>query len=89
MMTYYELKENILMNNPCSEFFTSLRWFGIRESESRVLCYTIDIKGTDGHTHTCYILSERQRNAPKGVSQRHYTFWDISTFKEIFPSPVQ
>lgn len=87
-MYYWLLKNSIINADPGTKYFSyeNLKFFGIRESESYVLKKTIIIADISGKNHECYILSEKQRNAPEGISQRHYSYWDISTFEQIFPA---
>lgn len=61
---------------PSSCFFSrnTLRFFGERINEMRVLKGTVKING-----HECWVLSTRQRKAPAGVSQRRYHYFDIIT----------
>lgn len=87
-MYYWKLKNSIINADPGTKFFSheNLKFFGVRESESRVLNGTVKIIDILGQEHDCYVLSERQRNAPAGVPQRYYSYWDISTFEQIFPA---
>lgn len=87
-MYYWKLKNSIINADPGTKFFSheNLKFFGVRESESYVLKKTVIIADISGKSHECYILSEKQRNAPEGISQRHYSYWDISTFEQIFPA---
>ena len=86
-MYYWSLKNSIINSNPGTKYFSyeNLKFFGIRESESYVLKKTVEITDVLGRKHNCYVLSEKQRKAPIGISQRHYSYWDISTFEQIFP----
>lgn len=87
-MYYWKLKNSIINADPTTQYFSyeNLKFFGVRESESIVLKKTVIITDILGKRHECYILSEKQRNAPEGISQRHYSYWDISTFEQIFPA---
>lgn len=87
-MYYWKLKNSIINADPGSKYFSyeNLKFFGVRESESYVLKGTVKIFDILGREHECYVLSERQRNAPVGISQRHYSWWDVSTFERIFPA---
>lgn len=66
---------------PDSHFFSkeTLRFFGERISEMRVLKGTVTIDG-----HECWMLSSRQRNAPEGVKQRRYHYFDINTLEVVY-----
>lgn len=78
---YYRLKSEIQTRYPDTHFFdrATLKFFGERESESRVLKKTVTRNG-----HICLILSTCQHNAPAGISKRHYTYFDIVTLEQIF-----
>ena len=66
---------------PQSTYFSpdNLRFFGERISEMRVLKGTVMVDG-----HECWVLSTRQRNAPAGVPQRRYHYFDINTLEHIY-----
>lgn len=79
-MTAYELIRLHEKYQPDSVFFSrdTLRFFGERISEMRVLKGTVMIDG-----HECWTLSSRQRNAPEGVKQRRYHYFDINTLEVV------
>jgi len=79
-MTAYELIRLHEKYQPDSVFFSrdTLRFFGERISEMRVLKGTVKIDG-----HECWVLSTRQRKAPAGVSQRRYHYFDINTLEVV------
>lgn len=60
----------------------TLRFFGERISEMRILEKTKQVRGYSGEEHTCYVLSTLQRNNPDGPT-RHYTYFDIDTLDVI------
>lgn len=72
-------------NNPKSHYFDkeTLRYFGERISEMRVLKETARITDSAGEVHECYILSSLQRKDPRGAT-RHYHYFDTTTFKEVY-----
>lgn len=78
-MEYFNLKVNHINHNPGSKFFSysNLKFFGERESESRVLKRIATVEG-----HKCYVLSTYQHNAPAGC-ERHYSYFDVNTFELI------
>ena len=76
-MNAYELRRNYYRNHPDGHFFDykTLRFFGERFSEMRVLKGTVKIyDGTE-----CYVLSSLQRKHPCGP-RRVYHYFDIETF---------
>lgn len=66
---------------PDSTYFSreNLRFFGERISEMRVLKGTTMVDG-----HECWVLSTRQRNAPEGVPQRRYHYFDVNTLEHVY-----
>lgn len=80
MDTYYLIRLHEKYH-PDSKFFSrdTLRFFGERISEMRVLKGTTMVNG-----HECWVLSSRQRNAPAGVRQRRYHYFDINTLEVVY-----
>lgn len=85
-MTAYELMRQYNRYQENGHYFDrdTLKFFGERISEMRVLKDVIVLKDCTGENHTCYILSSLQRNHPIKPT-RHYTYFDIWTFEQIFP----
>lgn len=83
-MTVYELKRNYYKNNPDGHFFDrdTLRFFGERMSDMRVLKNTVIIKDYRGNDHECYCLSSYQRKHPCGPT-RAYHYFDVKDFDNI------
>ena len=83
-MTIYGLKERHEGKHPGSHFFDAdtLKFFGERLSEMRVLKNLETITSAGGETHTCYCVSSLQRNAP-GHPRRAYHYFDWETFDHI------
>lgn len=83
-MTVYTLREKHLQTHPTSHYFDrdTLRFFGERLSDMRVLKGTCSVKDASGNEHTAYCLSSLQRNAPAGPA-RHYAYFDSTTFDHI------
>ena len=73
-------------HNPNGHFFDrdTLRFFGERVSDMRILAKKATIETYSGEMHDCYVLSSLQRNHPCGA-RRHYAFFDAETFKIIIP----
>ena len=86
-MTIYEFIEKYREAQPDGHFFDreTLRFFGERLSEMRVLRDTATIKAEDGKTHECYVLSRFQRKHPRGP-RRTYTFFCVKTLNKVFPA---
>lgn len=78
-MTVGELIKAHETHNPRSYFFspTTLRWFGERKSDMRVLGLTQKIDGRE-----CVVLSTLQRNAPGGP-KRVRKYFDLETYEVV------
>lgn len=83
-MTVPSLITNVKNNNPHSHFFDrdTLKFFGERISEMRVLKNPVSVTDFNGNTHNCWCLSSLQRNAPMGAT-RVYHYFDTKTFEEV------
>ena len=83
-MTVYGLIAEHRRRFPSSHFFDSetLRFFGERISEMRVLRGVVTVKDISGHDRRAYVLSSRQRKAPGGP-RRKYHYFDAETFDDI------
>lgn len=70
--------------HPNGHFFDSdtLRFFGERISEMRLLKGTTEVTDSLGQVHTCYCLSSLQRKHPIGP-RRKYHFFDVETLDDI------
>lgn len=84
-MTVYKLINMHNMKHLDSHFFDrdTLRFFGERISEMRVLKQVEIIKDWRGNEHKCYVLSSIQHNAPEGVEKRKHHYFDIDSFDVI------
>lgn len=85
-MTVGELIYEYEKYNPNGYFFDrdTLKFFGERVSEMRILKGTTLVKDYSGKEHWCYVLSTLQRNHPCGA-RRCYAFFDRGTYEEIIP----
>ena len=83
-MTVYKLIAEYQNHNPSGHFFDrdTLKFFGERISEMRILKNMVCKTDYSGEKHSCYVLSTLQRNAPCGAS-RAYHFFDSETFEQI------
>lgn len=60
----------------------TLKWFGERISDMRLLKDKAVITADDGTKHTCYVVSKLQRKHPKGP-KRVYSYFDVDTLTDI------
>lgn len=69
---------------PDGHFFDdkTLKFFGERLSDMRVLSNTETVEDCFGETHECYVLSKLQRKHPAGP-KRTYTYFDVETLEDI------
>lgn len=86
--TASEFAKTYQKKHPDGHFFDrdTLRFFGERFSDMRVLKKTVNITDCTGREYTCYVLSSVQRNHPSGPT-RVYHYFDVETFEDIFPDP--
>ena len=61
----------------------TLKFFGERKSDMRLLKDTVHVKSYSGE-HECYMISKLQRNHPMGA-RRTYAFFDVETLEDIIP----
>lgn len=83
-MDVYRLMAEYANHNPCGHYFDreTLRFFGERISEMRVLKHTVTVTDSSGRQHTAYCLSSLQRNNPGGP-KRHYAWFDATTYENL------
>ena len=83
-MTVYGLIERYRRTHPYGHFFDhdTLKFFGERISEMRVLKNTVEITDIVGEKHTCYVLSSLQRKHPVRPV-RSYHYFDVDTYDDI------
>lgn len=83
-MTVGSLIYNHNKTHPLSNYFSleTLKFFGERISEMRVLKRKTCISDSTGKLHYCYVLSSLQRNSPNS-NKRKYTYIDESTYDII------
>ncbi len=84
MMTVHRLIDLYREKNPGGHFFDrdTLRFFGERLSEMRVLKEMADVTDILGKKHRCFVLSSYQRNRPIGP-KRKYTYFDSTTYRPV------
>ena len=83
-MTVYTLIDQYHIHNPGGHYFDhdTLKFFGERISDMRVLKDTVEITSAGGEKHTCYVLSSLQRKHPSGPRREH-SYFDINTFEYV------
>lgn len=85
MMTVYSLMSEHKAKHPDSHFFdhNTLKFFGERMSDMRVLKGTVIVKDYLGRNHECYTLSSLQRKHPMGA-RRAYHYFEVGTFDMVY-----
>lgn len=87
LKTVYGLKDAYEERHPNGHFFDSetLKFFGERLSEMRLLKTKKKIKDVSGDEHLCYVLSSVQRvNLCGSMSRRRvYHYFDTSTLDQV------
>lgn len=80
----YGLIEQHKSRHPQSHFFDreTLKFFGERISEMRLLKNTAKVKRSDGTKVECYVLSSLQRNHPCGA-RRTYHYFTVDDLEHI------
>ena len=82
----YKFIEDYEKKNPAGHYFDrkTLKFFGERLSDMRVLKQTAEIVDYSNITHKCYIVSRLQRKHPNGPT-RTYAYFDVETLDDISP----
>lgn len=86
-MNFWELKNKIETTGGEHHFFDAgtLKFFGERISDMRVLKNTVQVKDISGEMHTCYVISATRRKnymgACKPYSYHHY--FDTTTYNHV------
>lgn len=86
-MTVTRLINEYQSKHPHGHFFDhdTLKFFGERISEMRVLQGIAVVEDYSGEKHKCYVLSSLQRKAPSGA-KRTYHYFDTTTFDNVIPA---
>jgi len=86
-MEFWELKEKIENKGGESHFFDhdTLKFFGERLSDMRVLKDTVNITDYSGDVHECYVISVTRRKNAFGPCKpyRFYHYFDVNTYQHI------
>lgn len=83
--TVGDLIDAYYKHHPDGHFFDrqTLKFFGERRSEMRLLKKTVQVTSAGGYAHECYVLSSVQRPGPPLKRRRTYHYFDIHTFDDI------
>ena len=89
MKDIYELKDAYYRKHPDGHYFDTdtLKFFGERLSDMRLLKEISNIKDISGNEHEVYVISRLQRNNPKGKC-RTYAYFDTTTLDDVIPEEV-
>lgn len=70
---------------PDGHFFDpeTLKCFGERLSEMRLLKGTVKVTSAGGYEHECYVLSCVQRPGPPLKKRRKYHYFDVETLEDV------
>ena len=81
----YQLISRYYETHPNGHFFDpeTLKFFGERRSEMRLLKEKAVIKDACGKSHTCYVVSAVQRPGPPLQPRRKYHYFDVETLEDI------
>lgn len=80
----YDLRSAYYEKHPNGHFFDgdTLKFFGERFSEMRLLKGTVQVTDSLGKEHTCYVVSSLQR-IPMVGRKRVYHHFDVETLEDI------
>lgn len=82
-MDIYKFVRMYEAKHPNSPYFKkeTLKWWGERMSEMRILKKTVKIKDLFGVYHEAYVLSKVSRS--NGVKYRNYDYFDVETLEIV------
>ena len=80
-----QLRDAYYRKNPDGHFFDekTLKFFGERFSEMRVLKGTEKVRSAGGDMHECYVLSSLQRPGMGLKPRRAYHYFDVKTLQSV------
>ncbi len=83
--TMTQLEEAYKRTHPNGHFFDpkTLKFFGERRSDMRLLKGTVKIKDVCGDEHECYVVSVMQRPPAPLRKRRKYHYFDAATFEDV------
>ena len=86
-MTFYELKNKVIDTGRETHFFDAdtLKFFGERLSDMRLLKGTVAITDICDEKHECYCVSVKRRKNAFGPCKpyTHYHYFDANTFRHV------
>lgn len=86
-MEFYELKNKVIDQGGEHHFFDpdTLKFFGERLSDMKVLKNKVQVTDVCGEVHTCYCVSAKRRKNWNGPCKpyTHYHYFDVETFHHI------
>lgn len=79
-----DLIYNYYKKNPNGHYFDrdTLKFFGERRSDMRLLKGTTRVKDVCGDYHEAYVISRLQRKYPGGP-RRTYAYFDVETLDDV------
>lgn len=79
-----ELIRTYYQKHPNGHYFDrdTLKFFGERRSDMRLLKGTVNVKDIIGREHEAYCISRLQRKCPGGA-RRTYAYFDVNTLDDI------
>lgn len=83
--TLGDLRAAYYRTHPTGHFFDpdTLKFFGERPSEMRLLKDTVSVTDVCGEKHECYVVSSVQRPGPPLRKRRKYHYFDVATFEDV------
>jgi len=86
-MEFWELKNKITDIGKETHFFDpdTLKFFGERLSDMRLLKDKMEITDICGEKHTCYVVSVTRRKNAFGSCKpyKYYHYFDVDTFQHV------
>jgi hypothetical protein len=82
-MTVYDLEQKTKKTSPYYFSADTLRFFGERKSDMRVLNGLTTVTDIMGESHVCVVLSKLSRNYPGGP-RRTRDYFDTETWERVF-----
>lgn len=85
--TLYEFQDEYYKKNPTGHFFDddTLKFFGERRCEMRLLKSLETVTSAGGDRHLCYVISSIQHKHPdpRKRKRRVYHYFDHETLKQV------
>lgn len=88
-MTFYELMHKVITTGNETHFFDhdTLKFFGERLSDMRLLKKHVTVPDCYGENHECYVISATRRKNAFGSCRPYvyYHYFDTTTYQRILP----